>query len=302
MKINRLNRLAARASLLLIWLSVVLPRTEAVIVGVKSRGADSPNYIGPARLFTFNEDGSGVTDLAEIQVPYIVGGINVNGMAWSSTYGILAYQWSGSSQLIQISTNGANFNISGGILTAQPVGLALSGVRIMGATFDLQDRLWVVDDTLTLRQINPTNGAVIGSPVSITGTSASSAVGDLAVRQDGTMFLTVYSGNYYTLNPATGVATLQFTEFSASPDYRFNMGMAFSAANSSTNQLYVLEGNGPDDLLLYNTSTWGLTVLDSDILAPDSLSWSQDLAGLVPEPTSIVLAGLGGLLILIRRR
>lgn len=289
-------------AMLLSCLSLTLPRTEATIVGVKSRGADSPNYIGPARLFSFNEDGSGLTDLAEIRVPYITGGINVNGMAWSPTYGILAYQWSGSSQLIQISTNGLNFNISGGILTAQPVGSALSSVRIMGATFDVQDRLWTVDDTLTLRQINPTNGAVI-STIAISGlVSPTSAVGDLAVRADGTMFLSDYAGKYYTLNAVTGVASLQYNEFSG-PDYGFNMGLAFSAANPNPNYVYALEGNGPDDLQRYNTTNWsaGYIVLASDILAPDSASWSQDLAGLIPEPTSLGLAAISGLLLLRRR-
>jgi len=303
MRLNQTNRCGSWLWALIFGCSsLALPRAEAVIVGVKSRGADSPNYIGPARLFSFNEDGSGLTDLAEIRVSGFTGGINVNGMAWSSIYGIFAYRWNGSSQLIQLSTNGPNFDISGGILTATPIGAALSGIRVMGATFDLNERLWVVDDTRTLYQINPTNGAIIGSGVPITGTSASSAVGDLAVRHDGTMFLSVYQGNYYTLNPTTGAATLKFTETSVSPDYRFNMGMAFSGYSSNSNNLYALEGNGPDDLLKYDANTFALTVLASDILAPDSLSWSQDLAGLVlPEPTSTALIALGGLLFLRRR-
>ena len=275
-----------RHLLLATGLSVLLDPAvaRATVFGLESFDNPAPSS-SPTLLFSFPEGGSTVTVIGNVTV----GGSDIlaDGLAQSTVHGLLAYQLTGSSsQLISI-------NPTTGVAT--PIGSALVGRSIRGAAFDGSNRLWVIDATNNvLLEINPTTGAVIGSPISLTlgggAFTISSSGSDLAFTASGSAIL-VDSNSVYSLNVATGALTLLFQDTAVQSDKSpvFYVGAAFPAGTGAGN-LFVFDVNGTDDVYFYATLSPPRTLYDDDF-SPAFNSGRGDLAslpllGVTPTPTA----------------
>jgi len=278
----------------------------ALVYGLETCDPGSPcSSIGtgtastpPASLFSFADDGSGLSTIANVTVAGTP--IDADGLALSATYGLLAYQVTAgateavkSSQLISINPATA---------VAAPIGSLLSGRNIRGAMFDLQDRLWVVDAVSdSLLQINPSTGSIVGSPtaLSLGGSpfSTTSWAFDIAINRSGASYL-VDDNEIYSLNLGTGALTLlyQDTVLQSQGNAVFNIGAAFSMDTANPLDLFVLEVSGNDDIYKYDASgSFARSTLYPNF-TPGLNSGRGDLASLmstVPVPATAWLFGSG---------
>ena len=237
----------------------------------------------PTRLFRFNDDGTGFADLGAVKNSN--SDIDVDGLALSSTHGLLGFQLSSSgSTLIGINTSTA---------VATTIGTLLAGRDIRGATFDNLGQLWAYDATASeLLRVNSTTGLVVGSGVSLsTGFSANGRTGsDIAFRPDGTFYFTVGT-KIFTLDETTG----SLTELKDDTG-QFLAGAAF-AQDKDDGRLFVYEVNGFEDIFRYDVDSAGVprTTVFSGII-PSFNAGRGDLATqtqVIPEPSTLVLWSLG---------
>jgi outer membrane protein assembly factor BamB len=184
-----------------------------------------------------------------------------------------------------INTSNAQTTQIGGTLPEQMASLA----------FSASDQLYAVSLSGNhLYQINPNTGAVIGSSVTITGTSGFSVSGiDFAANG------TLYAGagdNLYTINLTTGAATTVksnvlpnseiFTEIDIGSDNMLRTWVY--PYNSPTIATIDLSGN------LQSTSTV------SGLSTVQALASAGPFA--VPEPSTLLLVGVGLPIMLATRR
>lgn len=229
-------------------LSMALPvEAGAEVWGLKSKGVYlEPDSGPPTHLFSFTEDGSRFMDKGAVTLDGTE--IDVDGLAISPIYGLMAFfltdrgTSSGASQLITIDPNTAVATAVGSIV--------LEGRGIRGAGFDSTGSLFVVDSTNDeLLRINPLTGEVEDSKNLTLGGSHFdlSDVSDIAMRRDGTFYLSSFSSGarIYTLDSTTGALTLAYE---TTHTYAY-AGLAFSAT-AEQNELFAYEVQDTDDILV----------------------------------------------------
>jgi hypothetical protein len=267
----------------------------ATVYGLES--TEGSGSAAPTQLFSFEENGSGVTVIADV----MVGGedIDADALAQSPAHGLRAYRLIGtSSQLISInSTTGA----------ATHIGAALANREMRAAAFDALGRLWVVDATNNvLLRIDPATGAVVGSAVPLMlGMSAFTITADgsdIAFAANGTAVL-VDSNSVYSLNTATGAVALLFQDSALQTDLSpvFHVGAAF-VAGVGGGKLFVFDVNGTDDVFFYQNLSTPRVLYDEDFSSSFNAG-RGDLASLppvvppgqtrIPLETSCAAPGLG---------
>ena len=302
MKTTNMKITTTYLSTLMVAVLALASRADATIFGVKTCGSDPlcGNVISapPARLFSFQEDGSLFTDIGTVQLNGQ--SIDVDGLAVSQTYGLLGFEIQASgSQLVSINPTTA---------VATTVGPVLTSREIRGAVIDRTGVLWVLDSAAdAVLQIDPLTGAEVGTPTSLTssGVQVDLASGtDIAIRHDGAFIIS--NGNeILSVDIGTGELTLLLTETALEPGPTsanpFYAGLAFTSPSVS-HDLYAYDVNHFDDVYAYDSGL-NRTALYQDILSSFNAG-RGDLASIaVPEPTAMLLISttLVGLLTWRRR-
>jgi len=212
---------------------------QAVTYGLKSYAPTSGDSSAPTHLYTFFENGSGLTAIGAVRL----GGadIDADGLAFTQQYGLLAFNLAGGgSTLISI-------NPTTGVATT--IGSLLSGRNIRGATFDGSGTMWALDSAADqLLTINPTSGAVL-TQVGLTLGGSAFNLGtctDIALRPDTGVFYLTNAATTYTLNAGTGALTAVYTDT--------GLGLAGAAFSLSApaDYLFTYEINGTDDIFRYD--------------------------------------------------
>lgn len=291
-----------RTALLLSVVAVLASApAHATVFGVKSLAASSDGSEAPARLFSFEEDGSSFSDLGTITIGG--GAVDADALAISQNHGLLAFQ---------VGINGEGdgsrlISLGGGAAAASVVGGILTGRDIRGAAFDLNDRLWVVDAASDeLLQIDPSTGGLIGGPMGLTIGGSAANLGfnsiDIAVRGDGSMMV-VNNKTGYDLDVLTGALTQVFDHSTALyPELFSGGGKSYAGATFSQSGpaggLFLYEINGQDDIYRVDAPSF----LTHTTVYPNILSSFNagrgDLASLmpvnaVPVPGALALIGIG---------
>lgn len=297
---------------LTLWL-VLSGSVQATVFGLKSCGSDSiscgttiiPGSLPPTRLFSFQENGSLLTDLGTVKLGAVDS--DVDALALSPTHGLLAFalEKSGAttigSTLIRINSTTA---------AATAVGPLLGGRDLRGAVFDQADTLWVLDAASNqVLQINATTGSIVGTPLGLTLSSAPfdlSDAADIAVRSDGSFYV-VDLATIFRLDIASGELTLVYRDLSVEgTEGGMPFGAALSGATFSSNApqdvLFAYEINGLDDINRYAVeAAFARTTLLGNIAPTDGAgnfnAGRGDLAAFtplvgstpVPEPGTWIL-------------
>lgn len=302
-----------------VMLTLFASQAQATVFGVKTCGSgsvacggvqiDGGGSLAPSRLFSFDEGTSAVTDIGSVTLSGQ--DIDVDALAYSSTYGLLGYQLihsnsgtnpivanTSSSQLISINTTTGVATAIGGTLARD----------MRGAAFDLSGNLWTIDaNNSQLVQVSPVTGAEISS-VALSHTLSSTVV-DIAFRADGLAILSE-NDSVFTLDLGTGNLTSLFSAGGA-----FGLaGLTYSAA-AGTDDLFAYEVNGDEDMYRFDVgATFTPTLLAANFIPSlgglfnagrgDLAALVNPLAVPVPEPGTLALFGLGlaGLGIARRKR
>jgi hypothetical protein len=247
----------------------------AIVYGLESNEGGGGSA-APTQLFSFEENGSTVTVIADVMVG--ADDILADALAQSPIHGLRAYRLIGAnSQLISINpTTGA----------AAHIGSALANRTMRAAAFDALGRLWVIDAANNvLLRIDPVTGAVLGSPVplllGIDPFAITSAGSDIAFAANGSGVL-VDSNSVYSLNVANGAVALLFQDTAAQMDLSpvFHVGAAF-VAGVGGGKLFVFDVNGTDDVYFYQSLSTPRVLYDEDF-SPAFNSGRGDLASLPP--------------------
>jgi hypothetical protein len=258
--------------------SLALPaEASATVFGLKSTGSVGSGSTSPTVLFSFEETGAAVAIIDNVTVADSQ--IDADALALSAAHGLLAFRIAGSdSQLIAIDPATA---------VATAIGSPLGGRNIRAAGFDLSQRLWVIDAAASdLLEVNPSTGAVIGSPINLSlggGDFVITSEGsDLAFRSDG-VAIVVSSNSVYSLDVATGALTLLFTdEVLQTGDIAiFLVGAAFPAG-AAGGDLFVFDVNGDDDVYFYDNAALPRMTYDDAIVGSFNAG-RGDLASFAPS-------------------
>ncbi len=236
-------------------------QTENRIYGTQSQTVPGHNTGLPAHLISFVPDDSNLPTSADLidhgPIKYQGTDVFVDGLALSHTHGLVGFEGEGAPAPL---TGMRLVRLDPITAEVMPIGVAfdpaLTGLR--GAVFDRDDQLWVVDtDTDEVLRIDPVTGQEIaGSRVALTvGGSPFDAeiAGDLAIQEDGTMYL-VHVSTLYVLDPATGALTVAFTDTELDPDSGFPpafTGLTFSTL-APPDRIFGTEGRGQDDVFSYD--------------------------------------------------
>ena len=257
------TRLASVFTVALVSL-VMAANARAGIWGIRSTGTSSaPSYsAGPVELFSINEDGSGYVDHGDIFNLTPSALTNFDALAVSPHYGLMAFEIFSSGTTSRLST----INPAGDgthAVTGTKVNLALSGREIRGAVFDLKDRLWALDTTSSqLLQVDPVTGgekagsvvglSLGGSPYTFSGNTV-----DLAVRSDGSFFMTAVDGGVakvFSLDETTGALTQVY----ANSSWLGEVGSTFPPA-AAPNHLFAFDVSGAEDFVRYDLTGPAIT-------------------------------------------
>jgi hypothetical protein len=276
---------------LMLALSAAQSRAGTVY-GLKSP-VPPPGVVGgswePVHLFSFETKTSSFTDYGVVRRS-IPGRdtYDYDGLAYSNSKGLFAFQLNKatngavtSSELVRLSPTNSSFAV-----TVSTVPLPRN---IRGACFDASDRLWALDNLNgELLEIDPNTGGIIGTPLKIManntgGVLGVSTVSDIAVRHDGTFFIT-HNDNIYRL-PSSGIVVRHFTDTGEGL-----AGLAFDS-NAKSNALFAYEANFADDIFRYaDTTTFSKTIPYPNIISQFNAG-RGDLASAV-EPQPLTVSGL----------
>jgi hypothetical protein len=219
------------------------------IYGIKSKsvgGGGTGEYVTPATLYAFADDGSSFTEIAPITNAGTQ--IRADGLAYSSTLGLWCFELASTSTSILHKIDPANATVIGG-------GTIFNNRQIFGAAFDRHGRLWAIDQTDDeLLQIDISAGTIIQQiPLTLDGASfgLNSASGDICFDAMGRAYLVHYTG-LYQLNVHTGVLTELYLD--TTPYSKFLVGAAIPANRPET--LIGFDATQTaidnDDLFIYN--------------------------------------------------
>ena len=166
----------------------------SLIYGLKSRnGGAVVGSISPTRQYSFSSNGTNFTDIGAVKIGST--NIDADALAYSPTHGLFGYRIHSVANSNAAPTDSTFLSIHPTTAAATPIGGLIAGRVIRAATFDSADRLWVVDRLQNeLLQIDPSNGQIVGTPVTITlNGNPANIINDLAVRDDGTFIATDFT-------------------------------------------------------------------------------------------------------------
>ena len=273
----------------------------AEVWGTKSREYDQL----PATLFFFQEDGSGLTEVAPVTLAGTQ--IVVDGLAMMRDSTLLGFEVSGStSRLIMIDKSFA---------TATVIGPVLAGRDIRGAVSTADGRLITLDALQNeVVEIDPLTGKVSesgGIPLTMEEEPYDiENYTDIAQAFNGSFLIGGGRGNGSTLcslDIVTGNVSLVYTDTVKAPHDDWIpafYGLTFSPHSPDVNTLFVYDAQQADDIFAYQTDGgFSRSPLHLNIISAYN-GGRGDLASMpVPEPASLSMLAIGGLvLILIRRR
>ena len=267
-------------------LAVLFPLTvSASIYGLKSKAQGGGAFSGPpTRLYAFDELVSQFVDRGVVKIDGIA--IDADGLALSETHGLLCFELNGSgSRLVSIDPSTA---------IASPIGSVLPGREIRGATFDLSNSLWVVDEAGDeLLRIDPGTGMEIGSAISLflNGTVFDVRnASDLCIRENGELILA--TGPFVMLvDSGSGALTELFLDLGPE-NGREGIRAAFAGAafsqRANASHLFVYEVNIQDDIYIYDVDGgFSRTLIYGNIISSFN-SGGGDLASSIVRQTGLV--------------
>jgi len=290
---------------------ILSSEARAVIWGIRSTAVTPPPRpsVGPVELFSINEDGTGYVDHGNIfnNSPGVNLYTDFDGLAFSPGYGLVAFEYFGSrsgSRLSIIDPDGDGTHD----VTATKVDDYLFDREIRGAVFDRQQRLWALDARHEeILRVDLLDGSMKpGSNVGLTlGGSPYdvSDAADLAVREDGSFFLTSVDADdnrakVYSLDETTGALSLVH----ANTAWLGEVGATFSRS-AGANDLFAVDVQSDEDFVRYDLS--GSVTRTALFTLPATMNAGRgDLAAeiVIPEPSTLAIFGLGGLTLLFLRR
>lgn len=255
--------------------SADLPNDLDLIYGLKSH---DPISGPPTNLFSFGIDGISFTDIGAVTLDG--SNIDVDGLALSPTYGLMAFQIVGADSLL--------ISIDPTTTQATEAGVVLEDRNIRGAAFDSADTLWAVDvENDVLLQIDPSNGAILGTPLSLTLDGVPfdvSSQTDIAIKQGTTLFLVDGRLNdtetlFLSLNKTNGKLTNVAEDKIASTDgYVPGLSGAAFSRGEAKDILFGYDVQEDDDLFSYDTgSEYSRTLVHGNII-PSFNAGRGDLA------------------------
>lgn len=255
------------------------------VYGIKSTALGAASTF-PARLFRFDENGTGFTDLGVIRLGSTSGAeIDVDALGISQNRQLYAYQVTTSgSRLVSINATNA---------VATTIGSQLNGRDMRGGFIDGLNVFWAIDSAMNqLLSINTATGAIVSAvalKVGSTNYNVGNAI-DLAQLGDGSVYLTD-SNQFFRLNLSTGNLTHVHTDTGGSVAYP---GLAASVSSASQ-QLFGYDVNGTDDIFKFGLPGFSRSPVFPNIMGSFN-SGRGDLASVtVPEPMTLA-AGVVGLL------
>ena len=285
------------AFVLSLILAPVALHAGVIMYGVNGGHASTP--VSPdGDLVIVDQTTGTVTTLGASGFPRLTGlGIEPNGAIYASTLGGVTFPpgpgQHSTSDLLQLSATGAVLSDIGTVATAAGSTVAIADLAVQpgtGTLFAISNEFGNVAPG-SLYTINPANG--VATLVGPTG----EFFGSIAFAPDGTLYLIGASFDMGpvspvldSLNPATGAligSSVTLADFYGAFGIRPTDGVLF-VGNGDGSQIFTLNPNTGVATAL--TSTTGS-------------SFVADLDFVVPEPGTIILAGLGlAGLILYRRR
>jgi len=256
-------------------LVLILPTVaSALVYGVKSNTPANPGSIPPTHFFSFQENGSSLTDHGALKLDGQ--DLNVDALAYSPTYGLRAYDL----------RNDPSHVVTGSrLISIDPDTLAvtaLSGFQdnrnMRGAVF-INNDFWVLDALNSqLLKVNPLDGTVlITKNLSVTLSDCC----DLAVHRSGAVYLVNYDYEtvttyIYSVDLATGQATLKHMQGGSDNVY---VGAAFSMSAPALN-LFIFDVSLADDIFVQSVADFSRTLLYANII-PAFNAGRGDLASVV---------------------
>ncbi|MEN6307417.1 MAG: laminin B domain-containing protein [Anaerohalosphaeraceae bacterium] len=223
------------------------------IYGLKSRSNNTGGpgeYLTPATLFSFEDNGSAFTSIGIITKN--AAQIRADAIAYSQTQGLWFFEptTTTSSTLYQLDPTTATV-ISNGVV--------FPNTHIFTAAFDRHGRLWAADSaSKSLLTIDIAAGQILRSvPLTLNSSSYTGLIAegaDLCFDALGQAFLIDYSG-IYSLNTYTGALTELYQD--TTPYAKFLVGAAIPA--SRPDSLFAFEVSKTsidnDDIFVYNLNS-----------------------------------------------
>ena len=283
----------ARCSVVAATVALFLVQAQdasALVWGIRSTATNSPPAYSapPVELFRINEDGTGYVDHGTIVniSPGVGRATNFDGLAYSSRFGLMAFEVFGAGTTSRLATIDPDGNGTYAV-TATKVDLALSGREIRGAAFDEKGRLWALDTIGdVLLQVDPLTGGMIGTPQGLTLSGSPYAFEgntvDLAVTPEGKAYMTAVAASdarVYTLDINTGV----LAEIRQDSNWLGEVGATFSV-HTGPSKLYALDVSGPEDFVRYDLPPAGAIPRSVEFTLPGTLNAGRgDLAANIQE-------------------
>lgn len=274
----------------------------APIFGIESVDlGGGPGSQAPTTLYKFDSTGgvySGQTTIGAVTMG--ASQIHADGLAYSGSQGLFAFQLnsSGQSRLVSINENNAQATAVGSYIAGDFRGAGFMYSMLL-ALDSAANRLVTVDTTTggILSSVNLTLGR---NPYNI-GNSVDIAVKNNVVfliegGRTGSGAIATGNGvngtNFYSADLSTGALTLLAQDLvnEAGASRVIGHGAAFEPGSALLN---VSEMNTADGLFRYNTSNWSRTKLANELISATN-SGRGDLASdssPVPEPATMGLAG-----------
>jgi len=265
--------LLALAALMLMFPKVA----GALVYGVKSNASAVGGSIPPTHFFSFQENGSGLTDHGALKLADQ--DLNVDALAYSPVYGLRGYD---------LRTDPSHVVTGSRLVSIDPDTLAVTALsdfqdnrNMRGAVF-INNDFWVLDAAISqLLKVNPLDGAVLAiRNLSVTLSDCC----DLAVHRSGAVYLVNYDYEtvttyIYTVDLATGQATLKHMQGGSDNAY---VGAAFSMSAPAVNLFVfdVLWATTNDDIFFQSVADFSRTLLYPSII-PAFNAGRGDLASVV---------------------
>jgi hypothetical protein len=220
----------------------------AQVWGLKASGGPGDASRNPVALYWFDTDANfqlvGTVRLSDVE-------IDADALAFSTANGLLAYELQ--DPLAAVPSGSRLVSLDPVTAAATAIGPVMSGREIRGAALDVDDRLWVIDSLADeLLEINPTTGAIIGSPQSLSRPVTN--ICDLAFAPDSTLIVCDLD-SVFTLGTSGAAMTPLFGD--GAPDDGIGVayvGVAFSAFDEF--DLFFFDVNAEDDIFRFQDSAF----------------------------------------------
>jgi hypothetical protein len=255
------------------------------IYGIKSRSNNTGGpgeYLTPATLFSFQDDGTALTSIGPVTKNAVQ--IRADALAFSQTQGLWFFEPT-------TTTSSTLYQLDPATAVVISDGIVFPNTHIFRAAFDRHGRLWAADHTSkSLLAINIVTGQILRSvPLTLNGSSYSGLTAegaDLCFNTLGQAFLVDYSG-IYTLNTHTGALTELYQD--TTPYTKFLVGAAIPASRPDT--LFAFEVSKTsidnDDIFVYDLNNLAQPNYVFNSIRDSFNAGRGDLATHIPADLSI---------------